>query len=75
MTLILRWPGHMVHPRRTEKGLVESIDVLPTLLESVGIPVPGYLQGQSLEHALESNIWHGRPHVLTEMHGWKTLRA
>lgn len=29
-------------------GIVESIDVLPTLLDLAGIPVPGYVEGTSL---------------------------
>jgi len=73
--LIMRWPGHLEQPGRTESGLVEGVDVLPTLLESAGIPAPGHLQGQSLMPALRANAWNGREHVLTEMHGWKTLRT
>ena len=71
----MRWPGHLEQPGRTENGLVEGVDVLPTLLESAGIPAPGHLQGQSLMPALRANAWNGREHVLTEMHGWKTLRT
>ncbi len=73
--LIMRWPGHIEHPGRTERGLVEGVDVLPTLLECAGIPVPGTLQGQSLRPALRDEEWSGRPGALTEMDGWKTLRT
>ncbi len=45
--LIVRWPGHL--PRdRAISGMVETIDVSPTLLELVGLPVPDDLQGRSL---------------------------
>lgn len=72
--LLVRWPGGQAAPGRTESGLVEGVDVVPTLLECAGIQVPYHLQGQSLYPALLAREWSGKAGALTEMHGWKTLR-
>lgn len=44
--LLIRFPGGEV--RQVVKSAVESIDLMPTLLASVGIEAPDTLQGQSL---------------------------
>ncbi|MCB1236449.1 MAG: sulfatase-like hydrolase/transferase [Verrucomicrobiae bacterium] len=50
--LILRWPGQFAENRRVT-GLVELIDLAPTLLEAAGIPPPpNRLQGISLTDQL-----------------------
>lgn len=59
--LIVRLPGVIpAGGRRTE--LVESIDLLPTLLEAAGLDVPGNLQGRSL-----------LPLVRDETTGWRKV--
>jgi arylsulfatase len=45
--LILRWPKVLPAGRRTDE-LVGSIDLLPTLLEAAGLPIPANVQGISL---------------------------
>jgi arylsulfatase A-like enzyme len=45
--LILSWPGHYQAGLRS-KALVELIDLVPTLLEALGLPVPDNVQGRSL---------------------------
>ncbi|HEX6884111.1 MAG TPA: sulfatase-like hydrolase/transferase [Planctomycetota bacterium] len=49
--LILRAPGRLA-PGRVVEETVRSIDVLPTALELLGLPVPAGLAGQSLLPAL-----------------------
>ncbi len=44
--LIVRWPACFGRGLVAE-GLVESIDIMPTLLEAAGIPVPPAVQGRS----------------------------
>ncbi len=44
--LILRWPGQTVG-RRVDR-LVELVDVMPTVLEALGVPPSQPLQGESL---------------------------
>lgn len=46
--LVMRWPGHFRAGHRVD-GLVELIDLAPTLLEAAGVtPPPDRLQGRSL---------------------------
>ena len=73
--LIMRWPGRFHRTGRTESGLVEGVDIVPTLLEATGIPIPYHLQGHSLQPALIGSSRAGKESVLTEMRGWKTLRT
>ncbi len=45
--LLMRWPGTL--PAGVRQGeLVSSIDLAPTILELMGLPVPGDYQGSSL---------------------------
>ncbi len=71
---LVRWPAGIVSPGRTAHDLVEAIDVVPTLLECAGIPVPPGLQGRSLLPMLQNGTYQPRRSALTEGQGWKTLR-
>jgi arylsulfatase A-like enzyme len=74
--LIVRWPAGIAKPG-TVHDLVEAIDLVPTLLECAGIPVPGTLQGRSFAsrlQAVEPTSYVSRQSALTEGRGWKTLR-
>ncbi len=50
--LMVRWPGH-VRSGLVADGLVELVDLAPTLLEAAGIEVPWEMQGSSLLPILE----------------------
>jgi choline-sulfatase len=52
--LIMRWPGRIAGQRRIA-GLVEMIDVLPTVLGLMKLPVPPGCQGIDLRHLLEGD--------------------
>ena len=73
--LIVRWPAGIGQPGRTTRGIVEGVDLAPTLLEAAAIPVPGHLQGKSVLRALEHPEHAGRDSALTEGPGSKTLRT
>jgi arylsulfatase A-like enzyme len=45
--LIMHWPRGFGNAGRRESGIVEMVDILPTLLELSGIIVPEILPGQS----------------------------
>ena len=45
--LIFSWPGKFVAGVRSE-ALVGLIDIVPTLLETVGLPISSHIQGRSL---------------------------
>ena len=70
VTLLARWPGQ-IQPGSTIRGLTSHVDLLPTLLEIVGEPVPDKVQGRSLlpllgrpdgpgrECIFAAKSWHG----------------
>ncbi|MCG3177870.1 MAG: Multifunctional alkaline phosphatase superfamily protein [Phycisphaerae bacterium] len=67
--MIVRRPGGAAGATCT--GLVESVDLAPSLLNWAAIPVPPHLQGSPLPAAGAP----GKPAALTEHHGWKALRT
>ncbi len=73
--LIIRWPEGVRSPGWTATEIVEGVDVVPTLLEAAGIPIPYHLQGRSLLKALEGQAFAGRESALTEGEGGKSLRT
>jgi len=45
--LIVSWPGRFPEGTRSD-ALVGLMDLVPTLLDAIGLPVPGHVQGRSL---------------------------
>ena len=64
--LIFVWPGHIEGGQRFDQP-VSMIDVLPTLLDLVGLPPAEIAQGQSLAPLLRGEDgWEPRPVILDE---------
>jgi arylsulfatase A-like enzyme len=64
--LIFRWPGHLPKDRQVLE-LVELVDLLPTLLELAGQPLPPDIHGRSLKPlALGEPGAKGRDVVVSE---------
>ncbi len=59
------WPGIFPAGERTP-ALVSTVDLLPTLLDAAGLPVPDGLHGRSLRHTLEPA--QHREFLATEFH-------
>jgi len=57
--LIIKVPG-MNMPGVPTQGLVESVDVYPTLLDLCGLPSPNGLAGQSLRQMVENPLAPGK---------------
>ena len=72
---IIRWPRGIASPGRTEHDILEATDVVPTLLDCAGIPVPGHLQGRTFLPLVEGRYNVPRRSALTEGEGWKTVRT
>jgi len=70
---IARWPEGLEAPGRTVHHIVEAVDVVPTLLEWVGVPVQRHLQGRPLPAAPDAGAT--RDSALTEMLGSRSLRT
>jgi arylsulfatase A-like enzyme len=65
--LIVVWPGHITGGRRFNDA-VSLIDVLPTVLDLTGLPMPEVMQGQSLAPLLRGEPgWTPRPVILDEI--------
>jgi iduronate 2-sulfatase len=52
--LIIRSPA-LDPPAKPLQSVVESIDIFPTLCELVGLPVPAFVQGQSLLRVIDGS--------------------
>ncbi|MHC4997282.1 MAG: sulfatase family protein, partial [Planctomycetota bacterium] len=75
--MVIRWPSY-INPGTRIDGLVELIDLAPTLLESAGIEVPEAMQGRSLLPLMtgQANPDHFRGHVFCEYdNSWSHKRS
>lgn len=43
---VIRWPG-VTKPGRVTEGMIEYVDVLPTMLDAIGAPITADLEGRS----------------------------
>lgn len=60
--LLVRMPG--AKPSHRVAPPVSQVDLVPTLLDLMGQPLPGHLEGQSLRPSLESNAEPARDVVM-----------
>jgi arylsulfatase A-like enzyme len=66
--LLIVWPGRIAGGQRFSQP-VSMIDVLPTILDLVGLPMSEVMQGQSLAPLLFGEEgWEPRPVILDEFH-------
>ncbi len=63
--LILRYPGHLAENTHCD-NLVNTLDILPTLLDLADLEKPSELDGESLFHCLEGQA---REEMLLESYG------
>lgn len=73
--LVVRWPDGIVRPGRRVSDIVELIDVVPTVLQALGVPVPSDVQGQSLLPALRDEALHRLDVAITEHERWTSVRS
>jgi len=65
--LLLRLPGQDVAGGRTLDPLMSNVDLLPTLLDLLGVPIPGRVQGRSVAPALIGGALTPREAIFGEM--------
>ena len=63
--LMIRTPG-LAQPGRAASGIVEYVDVYPTLADLAGLPAPAYLSGRSLVPLLKDAAGPGRDFALSQ---------
>ncbi|WP_162605986.1 sulfatase [Jiangella aurantiaca] len=73
VALIVRWPGN-TPPRPRCSDLISHVDVVPTLLELVGAPVPGQVQGVSFAAQLGHGESGARREEIFAEKNWHGLR-
>jgi arylsulfatase A-like enzyme len=66
VALIVRWPGGGFGGDSARPELVSNIDVLPTLLEAAGAPVPAGMQGTSFLSLLRGEAYEARKSIFAE---------
>ncbi len=73
--LIVRWPAGVTDPGRTVSTIIEAVDVMPTILEVLGVPIPRTVQGRSLLPALREQPLPRVGLGITEHAGWRSIRS
>lgn len=64
--LIVRWPAAGLMGGRTYPELISNVDVVPTLLDALGIPLLPGVQGESLWPLLQGGTYAARSEVFAE---------
>jgi len=67
--VIIRYPGGMVKPFAFE-GLVEEVDLAPTILAALGVEAPQSMVGRSFHESIARGDGRGRASVLVEAGLW-----
>ena len=65
--LIMRWPERGWTGGRVHDPMIPNIDVLPTLLDAVGLPAPVNVQGRSFLDLLDGRPYARRQEMFGEM--------
>ncbi len=63
---MVRWPGVTRAGAVDDRHLISAVDLLPTLLDIVGLPHPPGLDGRSFAPILRGGNQDGRDHVVAE---------
>ncbi len=66
IALLMRWPAGGLQSGRVIEDLVSNVDVLPTLLQNLGLPMPDDVQGRSFLPLPRGESIAGRAAVFAE---------
>ena len=72
--LLIRWPEG-IKAGRIVREPVQGIDIMPTLLEMTGTPIPEGVQGHSLLPLIEGRSWQAKPLYFESSSGGYTADA
>lgn len=72
---ILRWPGRIAKGQVDARHMVATVDWMPTVLDAVGLPQVGGIQGRSFMPLLRGEREFGRDEVLTFFYKTSGKRA
>ena len=65
ISLIIRWPAFISKPKICHE-MISNVDLLPTLLEIVDIPIPKEVQGKSLLSLIKEDKYNSREEIYAE---------
>ena len=65
VALLWRWPGTLPGGRVVSE-MVSNVDVTPSLLDALGLPVPASVQGRSFWRLLSANSYVARAEIFAE---------
>jgi N-sulfoglucosamine sulfohydrolase len=65
---IVRWPGMIRAGSVNQTDFISGIDFMPTVLETLGLPLVGGMDGRSFLPLLQGKSQAGRDSVFTEFH-------
>lgn len=63
--LVIRWPGRLASGFRDDRSVVSTLDLMPTLLEAAGVPLPERIDGVSFFGLLKGRPTPARDYVFT----------
>jgi len=66
--LIVRWPGHVKEGAVDREHMVSTVDLLPTILEALELPLAQAVDGSSFLPLLRGEKQDNRDAVLTQFH-------
>ena len=62
---LMRWPAQIKDSTVIREQIASQVDIAPTILSMVGLPVPGHMQGQNL-----SPVIYGQTRTLEQNHAF-----
>ncbi len=72
--MIMRWPNR-IPPGRRIPGLVQQVDLLPTILEAAGCSLPGGLDGKSLWPSIRGETEGTQDRIYLSECAWQASRG
>lgn len=66
VTLLMRHPAAGIGPGRVSDALLSNVDLVPTMLAVLDLPLPGNLQGRSFHGLLTGGSYASRAEVFAE---------
>ena len=72
--MIIRWPGNIPEGKRIN-GLVQHADLMPTILEAVGLEKPSKLDGRSLWPLIQGKEEHNHREIYLSECAWQAARG
>lgn len=64
--LLMQWPGTGIEGGKTYDDMVSNVDIVPTLLEGLKLPIPPEIHGKSFWALLQNQPYQSRDEIFAE---------